>query len=50
MITKKVSFLKLRIFVSSDCAPAQCSREASDDEMAQKLWELSCQMLSITWD
>ncbi|XP_048030705.1 retinol dehydrogenase 12 [Megalobrama amblycephala] len=34
----------------SDCAPAQCSREASDDEMAQKLWELSCQMLSITWD
>ncbi|XP_056104786.1 retinol dehydrogenase 12 isoform X2 [Rhinichthys klamathensis goyatoka] len=34
----------------SDCGPAQCSREASDDEMAQKLWELSCQMLSITWD
>ncbi|KAK7118289.1 hypothetical protein R3I94_021952 [Phoxinus phoxinus] len=34
----------------SDCAPALCSREASDDEMAQKLWELSCQMLSITWD
>ncbi|XP_051537932.1 retinol dehydrogenase 12-like isoform X2 [Myxocyprinus asiaticus] len=34
----------------SDCAPARCSREASDDEMAQKLWELSCQMLGITWD
>ncbi|KTF83067.1 hypothetical protein cypCar_00029859 [Cyprinus carpio] len=34
----------------SDCAPAQCSREALDDEMAQKLWELSCQMLDITWD
>ncbi|KAF4095909.1 retinol dehydrogenase 12 [Onychostoma macrolepis] len=34
----------------SDCAPAQCSREALDDEMAQKLWELSCQMLGITWD
>uniref|UniRef100_A0A672NVQ7 NADP-retinol dehydrogenase n=1 Tax=Sinocyclocheilus grahami TaxID=75366 RepID=A0A672NVQ7_SINGR len=34
----------------SDCAPAQCSSEALDDEMAQKLWELSCQMLGITWD
>lgn len=34
----------------SDCAPAQCSREALDDQMAQKLWELSCQMLGITWD
>ncbi|XP_051969284.1 retinol dehydrogenase 12-like isoform X1 [Xyrauchen texanus] len=34
----------------SDCATARCSREASDDEMAQKLWELSCQMLGITWD
>ncbi|XP_059380550.1 retinol dehydrogenase 12-like isoform X2 [Carassius carassius] len=34
----------------SNCAPAQCSREALDDEMAQKLWELSCQMLGITWD
>ncbi|XP_073687338.1 retinol dehydrogenase 12 [Garra rufa] len=34
----------------SDCAPARCSREALDDEMAQKLWELSCQMLGITWD
>uniref|UniRef100_A0A671MZ78 Retinol dehydrogenase 12-like n=1 Tax=Sinocyclocheilus anshuiensis TaxID=1608454 RepID=A0A671MZ78_9TELE len=34
----------------SNCAPAQCSSEALDDEMAQKLWELSCQMLGITWD
>ncbi|KAL6462877.1 hypothetical protein MHYP_G00292990 [Metynnis hypsauchen] len=34
----------------SGCAPARCSREASDDEMAQKLWELSCQMLGINWD
>uniref|UniRef100_A0A3B1J630 Zgc:112332 n=1 Tax=Astyanax mexicanus TaxID=7994 RepID=A0A3B1J630_ASTMX len=34
----------------SDCAPAICSREASDDEMAQKLWELSCHMLDINWD
>ncbi|XP_026093379.1 retinol dehydrogenase 12 [Carassius auratus] len=34
----------------SDCAPALCSRDALDDEMAQKLWELSCQMLGITWD
>ncbi|XP_010884226.2 retinol dehydrogenase 12-like isoform X1 [Esox lucius] len=34
----------------SDCAPASCSRAASDDDMAQKLWELSCQMLSVSWD
>ncbi|XP_023654776.2 retinol dehydrogenase 12-like isoform X1 [Paramormyrops kingsleyae] len=34
----------------SDCAPASCSQAARDDEMAQKLWELSCQMLGITWD
>ncbi|XP_016107802.1 retinol dehydrogenase 12-like isoform X2 [Sinocyclocheilus grahami] len=34
----------------SDCAAALCSGEALDDEMAQKLWELSCQMLGITWD
>ncbi|TRY99683.1 hypothetical protein DNTS_021744 [Danionella cerebrum] len=34
----------------SDCGPAQCSREASDDEKAEKLWELSCHMLGITWD
>lgn len=34
----------------SDCAPANCSQAGKDDELAQKLWELSCTMLSITWD
>ncbi|XP_024292228.1 retinol dehydrogenase 12-like [Oncorhynchus tshawytscha] len=34
----------------SDCKPSSCTRAAKDDEMAQKLWELSCQMLGITWD
>ncbi|XP_056155103.1 retinol dehydrogenase 12, like [Lampris incognitus] len=34
----------------SDCAPASCSTAAMDDDMAKKLWELSCQMLSISWD
>ncbi|MBN3305014.1 RDH12 dehydrogenase, partial [Amia calva] len=34
----------------SDCAPASCSRAANDDEMAKKLWDLSCQMLGITWE
>lgn len=34
----------------SDCAPAKCSAKAEDDDLAQKLWELSCRMLSITWD
>uniref|UniRef100_A0A672HBI2 Si:dkey-94e7.2 n=1 Tax=Salarias fasciatus TaxID=181472 RepID=A0A672HBI2_SALFA len=33
----------------SDCAPARCSRAASDDDLAQKLWEVSCNMLGITW-
>ncbi|KAM9839678.1 retinol dehydrogenase 12-like [Aulostomus maculatus] len=33
----------------SDCAPASCSRMASDDDLAQKLWEISCNMLGITW-
>ncbi|KAF3836023.1 hypothetical protein F7725_028581, partial [Dissostichus mawsoni] len=33
----------------SDCAPARCSRAASDDETAQKLWEISCNLLGITW-
>ncbi|XP_026035491.1 retinol dehydrogenase 12 [Astatotilapia calliptera] len=33
----------------SDCAPARCSRTASDDDLAQKLWEVSCNMLGITW-
>uniref|UniRef100_A0A4W5LYN1 Retinol dehydrogenase 12, like n=1 Tax=Hucho hucho TaxID=62062 RepID=A0A4W5LYN1_9TELE len=30
-----------------DCAPANYSRSASDDGTAQKLWELSCRMLSV---
>ncbi|XP_071751616.1 retinol dehydrogenase 12, like [Centroberyx gerrardi] len=34
----------------SDCAPATCSAAATDDNVAQKLWELSCQMLSVSWD
>ncbi|XP_071397881.1 retinol dehydrogenase 12-like [Centroberyx affinis] len=34
----------------SDCAPATCSAAATDDDVAQKLWELSCQMLSVSWD
>ncbi|XP_076146240.1 retinol dehydrogenase 12 isoform X1 [Alosa pseudoharengus] len=34
----------------SDCAPARCSRAARDDEMAERLWELSGQMLGIQWD
>ncbi|XP_044196412.1 retinol dehydrogenase 12 [Thunnus albacares] len=33
----------------SDCAPASCSRTASDDDLAQKLWDISCNMLGITW-
>nr|XP_046227547.1 retinol dehydrogenase 12-like [Scatophagus argus] len=34
----------------SDCAPADCSAAGKDDDLAQKLWELSCQQLSITWE
>ncbi|KAM6977685.1 retinol dehydrogenase 12 [Aplochiton taeniatus] len=34
----------------SDCAPARCSRDGSDDDLAQKLWEASCTMLGITWE
>uniref|UniRef100_A0A8C2ZYM2 Zgc:112332 n=1 Tax=Cyclopterus lumpus TaxID=8103 RepID=A0A8C2ZYM2_CYCLU len=33
----------------SDCAPARCSRAASDEDVDQKLWEISCNMLGITW-
>ncbi|XP_028288470.1 retinol dehydrogenase 12 [Parambassis ranga] len=33
----------------SDCAPARCSRTASNDDLAQKLWEVSCNILGITW-
>ncbi|KAM3593847.1 uncharacterized protein V6R79_023339 [Siganus canaliculatus] len=34
----------------SDCAPASCSANGKNDELAQKLWELSCQLLAITWE
>ncbi|XP_026871976.2 retinol dehydrogenase 12-like isoform X1 [Electrophorus electricus] len=34
----------------SDCASASCSNVAMDDDMAQRLWDLSCQMLNIMWD
>ncbi|KAL4001257.1 hypothetical protein ACER0C_006556 [Sarotherodon galilaeus] len=34
----------------SDCAPANCSAAAKDDKVAEKLWELSCSLLSLTWD
>uniref|UniRef100_A0A3Q2EE71 Retinol dehydrogenase 12, like n=1 Tax=Cyprinodon variegatus TaxID=28743 RepID=A0A3Q2EE71_CYPVA len=33
----------------SDCAPANTSA-AGKDELAEKLWELSCKMLSLTWE
>uniref|UniRef100_A0A4W5MPD4 Retinol dehydrogenase 12, like n=1 Tax=Hucho hucho TaxID=62062 RepID=A0A4W5MPD4_9TELE len=38
------------LFAHRDCAPANYSRSASDDGTAQKLWELSCRMLSVSWD
>ncbi|XP_041824820.1 retinol dehydrogenase 12-like isoform X2 [Melanotaenia boesemani] len=34
----------------SDCAPAKCCNAGKDDDLAQKLWELSCRMLSISWE
>ncbi|KAM6900802.1 retinol dehydrogenase 12, like [Xenentodon cancila] len=34
----------------SDCALADCSAAGKDDDVAQKLWELSCQLLSISWE
>lgn len=34
----------------SDCAPANCSAAGKDDVVAQKLWDMSCQMLSLTWE
>lgn len=37
------------VCVCSDCAPARCSRTASNDDLAQKLWEVSCNILGITW-
>ncbi|XP_062337869.1 retinol dehydrogenase 12-like isoform X1 [Osmerus eperlanus] len=33
-----------------DCKLSSCDRAGRDDVMAEKLWELSCQMLGITWD
>ncbi|KAK5898137.1 hypothetical protein CgunFtcFv8_015579 [Champsocephalus gunnari] len=32
----------------SDCAPAKCSAAGKDDVVAQKLWDMSCQMLSLS--
>ncbi|XP_036935758.1 retinol dehydrogenase 12, like [Acanthopagrus latus] len=34
----------------SDSAPAKCSASGKNDDLAQKLWELSCRLLSITWE
>lgn len=34
----------------SDCAPASCSAAGENDVLAQKLWELSCRLLSVTWE
>ncbi|XP_053484156.1 retinol dehydrogenase 12 [Ictalurus furcatus] len=34
----------------SNCRPASCTRAARDDGMAQKLWDLSCQMLGVSWE
>ncbi|KAG7266474.1 hypothetical protein CRUP_028423 [Coryphaenoides rupestris] len=34
----------------SDCAPASPSNAAQSDESAKKLWEMSCQLLSVSWD
>ncbi|XP_057680378.1 retinol dehydrogenase 12, like [Corythoichthys intestinalis] len=34
----------------SDCAAANCSAAGKNDELAEKLWELSCKSLNITWD
>ncbi|XP_073344990.1 retinol dehydrogenase 12-like [Pagrus major] len=34
----------------SDCAPAKCSTAGKNDDLAEKLWDLSCQLLSLTWE
>ncbi|XP_074477817.1 retinol dehydrogenase 12, like [Sebastes fasciatus] len=34
----------------SDCAPVSCSAAGKDDVLAQKFWDLSCQMWSVTWE
>lgn len=33
-----------------DCKLSSTTPAGRDDDMAEKLWELSCQMLGITWD
>uniref|UniRef100_A0A3P8SR66 Retinol dehydrogenase 12, like n=1 Tax=Amphiprion percula TaxID=161767 RepID=A0A3P8SR66_AMPPE len=33
-----------------DCARTSCCDAGKDDDLAQKLWELSCHMLNITWE
>uniref|UniRef100_A0A3Q1FGU2 Retinol dehydrogenase 12, like n=1 Tax=Acanthochromis polyacanthus TaxID=80966 RepID=A0A3Q1FGU2_9TELE len=33
-----------------DCARTDCCPAGKDDDLAQKLWELSCRMLNITWE
>ncbi|XP_018609725.1 retinol dehydrogenase 12 [Scleropages formosus] len=33
----------------SECAPAKCSRAASDDLAARRLWAVSCHLLGIRW-
>ncbi|KAM3593951.1 uncharacterized protein V6R79_026354 [Siganus canaliculatus] len=34
----------------SDCAKTKPSAAARDDELAEKLWALTCEMLSVTWE
>ncbi|XP_053130471.1 retinol dehydrogenase 12 isoform X2 [Hemicordylus capensis] len=34
----------------SDCKPAYLSSRARDDETANKLWQVSCELLGIHWD
>ncbi|XP_071762657.1 retinol dehydrogenase 12-like isoform X1 [Centroberyx gerrardi] len=33
-----------------DCKLSSCTSAARDDVMAEKLWEVSCQMLGISWE
>ncbi|XP_043920924.1 retinol dehydrogenase 12-like isoform X2 [Protopterus annectens] len=34
----------------SDCAATSCSRAASDEDVAKRLWGVSCQLLGINWN
>ncbi|CAL8399004.1 unnamed protein product [Arctogadus glacialis] len=34
----------------SDCALASSSAEGQSEESAKRLWEMSCQLLSVSWD